>query len=434
MAMTGSWDGAWMLLGVMLLLLALGMRVSYVLLAVGLLGTVSVLSPPQPFTVGKEMWESIKSYSLTAIPLFVLMAEILMRSDVTSAAYRGFASFLGPVPGGAAYANVAGSTVFAAISGSSVANAASLATIAVPTMMELGFSRPLTFGSIAAGGTLGILIPPSTAMIIYGSLTGVSVGELFMAGVVPGLVLALMFAVVILVWSLVAPADAPRSKKASRAELVSGALALLPILLLIGVVLGGIYVGIFTPTEAAGAGVAGAVLLAAFKRRFTFQLLWEAAAATTSLTSMILMIIAGAAVMTYVIGMISLPAALTVWIANLGFSVTTVLILLALLYVVLGCFIESVSLIVLTVPVVFPVLKALDVDGVWLGIYVVILIEIGLITPPVGLNLYVLQRIPAGQTMGDIVLGALPFLVAMAALLGLIIAFPGIVTWLPSKS
>ena len=434
MGIIGSWDSAWMLLGVMLLLLALGMRVCYALLAVGLIGTMYVLTPAQPASVGREMWESIKSYSLTAIPLFVLMAEILMRADVTSAAYKGFASFLGPVPGGAAYANVAGSTVFAAISGSSVANAASLGTLAAPAMIDLGFSRPLTFGSIAAGGTLGILMPPSTAMIIYGSLTGVSVGQLFMAGVVPALVLALLFAVVVLVWSLLVPADAPRSKKASRAELVSGAMALFPILVLIGVVLGGIYAGIFTPTEAAGAGVAVAVVLAAFKRKLTFKVLWEAAEATTSLSSMILLIIAGAAVVTYVIGMMSLPAALTVWIAQLGFSASTVLILLAVVYVVLGLFIESISLIVLTVPVVFPVMKSLGVDGVWLGIYVVILIEIGLITPPVGLNLYVLQRIPAGQTMGDIIRGAAPFMVALAALLVLIVAFPGIVTWLPSKS
>lgn len=434
MTLIGSWDSAWILLGVMLLLLAAGVRVAYALLAVGLLGTIWALSPSQPMSVGREMWESIKSYNLTAIPLFVLMAEILLRADVTSAAYKGFAAYLGRVPGGAAYANVAGSTVFAAISGSSVANAASLGTIAAPAMIDLGFSRRLTFGSIAAGGTLGILMPPSTAMIIYCSLTGVSVSQLFMAGVVPAFVLALLFAGVILIWSLLVPGDAPRSKKASGAELLAGAIALVPILLLIAVVLGGIYVGVFTPTEAAGAGVAGAIVLAMSKGRFTFKLLWDAAEATTSLSSMVLLIIAGAAVVTYVIGMMSVPAALTMLIAEKGISVSTLLILLAILYVALGLFIESVSLIVLTVPVVFPVMKALGVDGVWLGVYVVILIEIGLITPPVGLNLYVLQRIPAGQTMGDIMQGALPFIVAMVVLLGLIIAFPGIVTWLPYRS
>jgi tripartite ATP-independent transporter DctM subunit len=405
-----------------------------VLLATGLVGAVWVLMPSQPLAVSETMWESIRSYSLTAIPLFVFMAEILSRTDITGAAYRAIAAMMGPMPGGAAYATVAGSTIFAAVSGSSVANAASLGAIAGPAMVDLGFSRKLTFGAIAAGGTIGILMPPSTAMIIYSSLTAVSVEKLFMAGVIPAIVLALLFALVVLVWSLLKPGAAPRSRKATREELISAAVALVPVILLIVFVLGGIYVGIFTATEAAGMGVAGAVVLAAIRRKLTFKMLWEAAEATTSLSSMVLLIIAGAAVLTYVIGMISLPTAFATWIANLGLSVNTVLVLFALMYVILGLFIEAVSLIVLTVPVVFPVMKALGVDGVWLGVYVVILIEIALIHPPVGLNLYVLERIPAGQTMNDIILGALPFLLALFALLAMIIVFPSVVTWLPSTT
>lgn len=422
-------------LAVLLLLLLLGgMRVAYVLLTVAFAGTVWVLSPSQPMSVGKEMWESIKSYNLTAIPLFVLMAEILMRADLTSAAYKSFAALLGRIPGGAAYANVAGSTIFAAISGSSVANAASLGTIAAPSMVRLGYSHRLTFGSIAAGGTLGILMPPSTAMIIYGSMTGVSISALFMGGVIPALILACLFAVVVLAWSVLRPQDAPRGGACTASEARIAVAKLAPILLLIVVVLGGIYAGIFTPTEAAGVGVAAAVVMAMLAKRLSLKLLWDSAEATTSVTAMIALIIAGASAITYILGMLSIPATLTLAVTDLGMSVTSLLLVLALLYVILGLFIESVSLIILTVPVVFPVLKALGVDGVWLGIYIVILVEIGLITPPVGLNLFVLQRIPAGQSMGDIVLGAIPFLFALATLVVLIIVFPSIVTWLPSKT
>ena len=434
MLMSGSFGGIWLLIAVMFILLLLGVRVAYVLLGVGLMGATWVLSPAQPLAVGETMWESIRSYSLTAIPLFVLMAEILSRADITGAAYKAIASVLGPMPGGAAYATVAGSTIFAAVSGSSVANAASLGAIAGPAMVDLGFSRKLTFGAIAAGGTIGILMPPSTAMIIYSSLTGVSVEKLFIAGIIPAIVLAFLFGIVVLVWSLVKPKAAPRSRKPTRREVIAASIELVPIMLLILFVLGGIYVGIFTATEAAGMGVAGAVILAAIRKKLTFKLLWEAARATTSLSSMVLLIIAGAAVLTYVIGMVSLPTRFAAWIASLGFSVNTVLVLFAVMYVVLGLFIEAVSLIVLTVPVVFPVLTALGVGGVWLGVYVVILIEIALIHPPVGLNLYVLERIPAGQTMNDIILGALPFLLALFTLLALIIVFPPIVTWLPSTT
>ena len=431
MSITGGWDGIWMLLGVLVLLLALGVRVAYVLLAVGVIGTTWVLDPAQSLATGKEMWGSIRSYSLTAIPMFVFMAEILLRTDVTKQAYKGLAALLAALPGGAAYASITGSTIFAAISGSSVANAACLGVVAGPAMVDLGYSRRLTFGTIAAGGTLGILIPPSTAMIIYGCLTGVSVGKLFLGGIVPGIVGALLFAVVVLIWSLLKPADAPRSRNSSRDDLIEGAIALLPLLLLIGVVLGGIYLGIFTPTEAGGLGVAGAIVVAAFWKKLSFRMLWEAAEATTSLTCMILLIIAGAGGVTYILGMTSLAAALTSWIVDMGLSVTTLLVVVAIIYIVLGCFVESVSLIVLTIPVIYPIMVNMGVNGVWFGIYTVILIEIGLITPPVGLNLFVLERIPAGQTFMDIAIGSFPFVIALCILLGLIVVFPPIVTWLP---
>ncbi|NYT44305.1 TRAP transporter large permease subunit [Alcaligenaceae bacterium] len=429
-----AWDGLWILIASMCVLLALGMRVAYVLFAVGMIGTFWALSPSDPMTVGREAWGSLKSYNLTAIPLYVLMAEILLKADVTRMTYRGFATVLGPLPGGAAYANIGGSTVFAAISGSSVANAAALGTVAGTAMTDLGYNRRLTFGSIAAGGTLGILMPPSTALIIYGSLTGVSISHLFMAGVVPAFVLAGLFAFVILVWGILRPQDAPRSNKATAADVALAILGLLPLLALIFVVLGGIYLGVFTPTEAGGVGVIGASIIAAIGGKLRWTTLWDCARATASLTSMILLIIAGAATIGYVVGMMGLAHEMTTSLAGSELSTFSILLLIALLYVVLGLFIESVSLIVLTIPVLYPVLAGIGVDGIWLGIYVVILIEIGLITPPVGLNLFVLKNIPAGQTMGDIIIGSLPFLLALLTLAGILLFFPSIATWLPSVS
>ncbi|MCP1677237.1 tripartite ATP-independent transporter DctM subunit [Natronocella acetinitrilica] len=384
--------------------------------------------------IGREPWRSLKSYSLTAIPLFVLMAEILLRADVTKTAYRGFATILGPLPGGAAYANIGGSTLFAAISGSSVANAAAMGTVAGPAMTEMGYSRRLTFGSIAAGGGLGILMPPSTALIIYGSLSGVSISALFIGGMLPALLLACLFSLVIMIWGFVRPDDAPRGSRATAKELLSAVVGLFPLFLLMTLVLGGIYLGIFTPTEAGGIGALGAAALAAGRRKLGLRMLWESAAAATTLSSMILLIIAGAAVIGYVIGMLGVTFELAFLVADAEISITVLLALIALGYIILGLFIESVSLIVLTVPVLYPVLSAAGVDGVWLGIYIVVLIEIGLITPPVGLNLFVLKSISAGQTMNDIIIGAIPFLGALLGLVALLLAFPQIATWLPSMA
>jgi tripartite ATP-independent transporter DctM subunit len=429
------WEGLCLTAGLMGVLLALGVRVSYTLVLVGMVGSIWILDPIDPVVVGREAWNFLKSYNLTAIPLYVLMAEILVKADVTRMAYKGFATIMSPLPGGAAYANIGGSTIFAAISGSSVANAASVGTVAGLAMTEMGYNRRLTFGSIAAGGTLGILMPPSTAMIIYGGMTGESISDLFMAGVIPALVLAGLYALVVLVWGLLRPQDAPRDAKTPSASEMAGALVrLLPFLALILVVLGGIYCGVFTPTEASGIGVMGALVIAAIFRRLTWNVIWESAIAATTVTSMILLVMGGAAAISYVVGMMGLANGITTALQGMHLSHTELLLLVAALYIVLGFFIESVSLLVLTTPVVYPVLQALGVNGIWFGIYVVVLMEMALIHPPVGLNLFVLKNIPAGQTMNDIMIGALPFLFAMLLMLLLLLWFPGLALWLPSMS
>jgi tripartite ATP-independent transporter DctM subunit len=420
-------------LAVIIGLMALGMRVFYAILAVSIGCLGLMLDPPQYRAMGSVMWESSNSFILTALPLFVLMAEILTRGGIARSAFDAIAHLLRFLPGGAAYANIVGSAVFAAISGSSVANAAALGTVAAPQMIRLGFGKKLTFGSIAAGGTLGILMPPSSAMIIYGSITGVSIGQLFIAGIVPALLVSLLFVVIILGWSLIRPQDIPAvaSTKSDERSLGQHLAALLPVLGLIVFVLGGLYVGMFSPTEAAAAGVLGSVVLCIAFRQLRWRDLWLSALATVMLTSMIVMVIGAASVLKYVLAYLQLPAQVTALVTEQSLTLGAVMLMVTLLYFVLGIFVESVTLIVLTVPVLFPVLTSLGIDGVWLGVYLVLMIEVSLLTPPVGLNLFVLQRIPAGQSFGDIAIGALPFVTALLAATLLLYLFPGIATGLP---
>lgn len=416
-------------------LMAAGHRVVHALGLAGIVGLVFVLEPSQPQVIGRAIWDSLASFVLTALPLFVLMAEILVRGGVARRAYEAIAVLLGPLPGGAAYANVAGSAVFSAVSGSSVANAAALGMVAAPEMSRLGYGHRLTFGSIAAGGTLGILMPPSSALILYGSITGISIGQLFLAGILPALLATALFALVILLWSMVRGADMPGTTIAvSGSRILREVGALLPVLALIALVLGGLYKGVFSPSEAGAAGVGGALLLVAARGALRLSDLWEASRTTVSITSMILMIIAAAALLKYVLAYLQVPAQLSASALELGLSYWTLLLVLGCLYLLLGLFVESVTLIVLTVPVLYPVLSGLGVDGLWLGIFLVVLVEISLVTPPVGLNLFILQRVEAGQSFSDIAVGSLPFVAALIALIVSISVFPEIVTLLPEMA
>ncbi len=421
------------LAGLILIALAIGMRVAFVILMVSIAGLFLLLDPAQPQILGRQLWHATFSYILTCVPLFVLMAEILVRTGISGQAYGVALQWLGPLRGGAAHATVLGSAVFAAMSGSSIANAAAMGAIAGPQMTKVGYSPKLAFGTIAAGGMLGILIPPSTALIIYGSLTNESIGHLFMAGVIPGLIGVALFFAVVAIWSYIRPQDAPTLPRVPWRERLTSLSSVIPAVLLIVSVLGGIYKGIFSPTEAAGVGAFLAIVLGTVQGRMSRAVLRASLQSTVQVTVMIMFIIAAANVLTYVIGFLQIPALLSQQVLESGLSVLAILIFVGILFIILGCFVESVSLIVLTVPVVYPMVSALGVDGMWLGIFLVLLVEIGLITPPLGMNLFVLQKVPGDQTFGDIAAGAVPYLVAMIMLVGLIIAFPSIVTWLPSR-
>lgn len=411
----------------------MGMRVAFAMAMTGAVGLVFLLDPAQPDVIGRQLWNATNSYTLTSIPLFVLMAELLVRTGISGRAYAVALQWLGPLRGGAAHAAILGSAAFAAMSGSSVANAAAMGTIAGPQMAANGYDHKLTFGTIAAGGVLGILIPPSTAMIVYGALTNESIGRLFMAGMIPGLVAVALFFVVVAIWSALRPQDAPAMPKVPLGERLKSLYMVLPAIALLVVVLGGIYYGVFSPTEAAGIGAFAAMVIGAVQGLMSLAVLRDSLRSTVNVTAMIMLIVAAATIVTYVVGFLQIPALLSKLVVSSGLPLLAVLMLIAALFIVLGCFVEAVSLIVLTVPVLYPVMISLGVSGIWFGVFLVILVEIGLIHPPVGLNLFVLQQVPAGQTFRDIALGALPFLAVLFVLLGLLIAYPELATWLPQQ-
>ncbi|GGC58927.1 hypothetical protein GCM10011504_41430 [Siccirubricoccus deserti] len=379
--------------------------------------------------IGLVSWGSLNSFTLTAIPLFLLMAEILLRSGVGARAYRGLGRVTGRLPGGLLQTNIAGCALFAAINGSSVATAATIGTVALPEMRARGYDQRMAAGSLAAGGTLGILIPPSIAMIVYATFTETSVSKLFAAGILPGLAMTGMFMAFIAWRALRNPATAPRAVPDGRGL---GAMAgdLLPFVLLIGLVLGSIYGGVATPTEAAAVGVLGGVALAALFGRCDAEVLGASLAATVRTTASVLFIVLAAALLSYSLGVTGIGRAVAEWIVGLGLPRLGFLLAVAVLYIILGCFIDSLAMIVITVPLLHPVLLAYGIDPVWFGVLLVVLIEMGQITPPFGINLFVIQGIGGGR-FEDVAAGTVPYVALMGVLIALLLAFPGMALWLP---
>jgi len=419
------------LIVILVVLLATGMPVAFSLLFSGVIGMAFLTETNQLGAISATFWSSINSYTLTAVPLFVFMAEILHHGGIAKRIYGVVGQLLYRIPGGAAYTNVFACAIFAALSGSSTANSASIGAIAIREMISRGYSRKLSFGSVAGPGTLGILIPPSIALIIYGSLTGESIGKCFLAGVVPGILLTFLFLIVIFIWSILQPSVTPKATPVPSGELIKGLIWLLPPLFLIVTILGGIYGGVFTPSEAGVMGVVGAIIIASLTGKMSLKIINDSLSSTARMTCMILLIIGGASVVTYVIGYLGTAQMLTSGISVLNLPLWGVFALIAFLYIFLGMFIESVSLMILTIPIIAPLMKGLGVDLLWFSIYMVLLIEFGLLTPPVGLNLYVLQGILPEDCFSDIVLGSAPFLIAIIICIFLIVIFPDLVIWLP---
>ncbi|WP_081195627.1 TRAP transporter large permease [Halomonas sp. BC1] len=425
-------SGALIGFAIMLGLMMLGVHVAVAIFLASALGTMVYLSPAMLSTFGTQLWAVMNDFLLTAIPLFILLGELLLRCGVTQRMYTGLSVLLGRLPGGLLHTNIGASGLFAAVSGSSVATAATIATVALPEFRERRFNERLVLGSIAAGATLGILIPPSVNLIIYGALTGTSVGRLFAAGLVPGLLLVTLFMLAIAIICTLFPSLAGTIQAKSSLKIKLTSLKhLIPPLLVFGVVMGSIYLGWATPTEAAALGVLMALGLAVWNRALSITMLHEAFLSTVRTTAMILLIIVVAFFLKFVVGVLGVPQALTSFVASMELSVLGFLLVLVIFYLILGCFIETLSMMVGTIPIVFPIVVFMGIDPVWFGIFLVLMMELALITPPIGMNLFVVQGVRRSGSIIDVYWGITPFVVVLLLAVALIIAFPSIVTWLP---
>lgn len=417
---------------IMLGLMFIGLHVGIAMLFTGILGALVYFGPPVLFSFGTNLWAVMNDFLLTTIPLFVLLGELLLRSGITKNMYDSLSDWLNRLPGGLLHTNIGACSLFAAVSGSSVATAATIGTVALDEFERRSYSEPLVLGTIAAGATLGILIPPSVNLIIYGALTNTSIGQLFAAGILPGIILTAGFMAVIIIIALIRPSVAERvTEVPPLKDRLLRLRYLLPPLLIFVVVMGAIYGGWATPTEAAALGVVLAFFLAAANRKMSFSMLHEAFIATTKTSAMLLFIITSAFFLNFIVGILGVPQAMTEYVTQLGLGPTELIWLLVLFYLVLGCFLETLSMMVGTIPVVMPVILHLGIDPVWFGIFLVIMMELALITPPVGMNLYVVQGVRGKGSLSDVYKGVTPFVIVMLAMVSLIILIPSIVTSVP---
>ncbi|NDG38508.1 MAG: TRAP transporter large permease [Betaproteobacteria bacterium] len=420
------------ILVVFVALLCLGMTIPFAITVPSVLYLVMHAGLPGLKGLGLVTWGSMNSFTLTAIPLFILMAEILQESQLSLRVYRGLSKLVAWMPGGLLQTNIAGCAIFSAISGSSVVTAASIGRVALPELARRNYSPRLSAGSLAAGGTLGILIPPSIAMIVYGTFTETSVAKLFMAGVVPGLLLTAMFMAYIAVHALLDPAIGPKEQGARTVgELLAAMVDVFPFAVLIGGTIGSIYTGLVTPTEAAAVGCMLATIIAKIWGQSDFGVFTRALKSTTRICGNILFIVYAAYLFSYAISYAGVGEQITEFLIGLKLSKMAFFVALFVLYTVLGCLVESLGMIVVTVPLLYPVLLKYGIDPIWFGVILVVFIEMGQISPPIGINLFVIQGIWKGK-LSDVVMGTIPFHLIMFVLLLLLVIFPDIALWLPS--
>jgi C4-dicarboxylate transporter DctM subunit len=403
--------------------------------ALGVLGLV--LDPlfsmlPLSRAIGELSWSTSNEFLLVAIPLFIMLGEVLLRAGFAERMYSAMSLWLSWLPGGLMHANIGASTLFSATSGSSVATAATVGTVAIPQIKRYGYNEPLFLGSLAAGGTLGILIPPSINLVIYGVLTNSSVPKLYLAGIIPGLAMALLFMATIVIACMIKPSWGGHKIKASWGERFASLVHLAPPMGIFLLVVGSIYAGLATPTEAAALGVFGALVLAAWFKRLTLKMLRDAIEGTMRSTAMIMLIVIAAAFLNFVMAATGLTSAITDSITGLGLSPGWMLLIVVVFYLVLGCFMETLSMMITTIPIVAPIMIALGYDPIWLGILIIVLVELALITPPVGLNLFVVQSLRKAGSMNAVIVGSLPFVAAMFVMIALLAAFPSLALWLPN--
>ncbi len=412
--------------------LGAGMWIGLGLLAVGLIGMGLFTSRPVGDSMMLTIWGASSAWTLTALPLFLWMGEILFRSKLSDSMFRGLAPWMDKLPGRLLHTNVVGCTIFAAISGSSAATCATIGKMTLPELKKRGYPDAMAVGTLAGSATLGLLIPPSIIMIVYGVAANVTIAKLFLAGVFPGLLLAGLFMAYIATWALFNRDKVPASDMSMGfMQKIYESRFLIPAVILIGLVLGGIYSGVATATEAAALGVAGALGLAAIEGSLTWQKFTEGLVAACRVYCMIGLILAGAAFLTLAMGFIGLPRHLAEWIGSLHLSPFALLMMLTVFFIVLGCFLDGISMVVLTIAVLLPTVEAAGYDLIWFGIFIVLVVEMAQITPPVGLNLFVIQGLTK-RDIGWIARVAAPMFFVMLAAVIMLYVWPQIVLWLPS--
>ena len=419
-------------LAVMFLLMFLRVPIAVAMSVPGILGAWYLRGwEPMTTMLNTVVWSHSYSYTLSTIPMFVLMSELIFLSGISSDLFDVFRKWLGAFRGGLALATVGASAIFAAACGSSVASTATIGIVASKEMQKAGYSDMLSSGAVVGGGTLGILIPPSTAFIIYGMLTEESIGKLLIAGILPGLLLTLLYMLTVYGAVLVRPSLGPAVERSSWKDRFIALRSILWIAILFVLVIGGMYVGLFSPTEAAGVGAFGAFVIAVIRRRLTWRNLSESLTNTVKVTGFLFAIILGAFILNYFLAITRLPANLAAVISGLGWHPVAVLLVILLLYLVLGAIMDALAMVVITIPIILPTVKALGFDLIWFGVIVVVMIEMALLSPPVGMGCFVLKGVNPSLRMEDIYKGALLFMLPIFVLIALLIAFPDIALLLP---
>ncbi|MGI9132883.1 MAG: TRAP transporter large permease [Rhodoferax sp.] len=419
------------LVAMLFLILGSGVWIGLTLSGVAWLAIQIFSARPAGDAMAVTIWGSSSGWTLTALPLFIWMGEILFRTRLSQDMFKGLAPWMQALPGRLLHTNVVGCAIFAAVSGSSAATCATIGKMTLPELTRRGYPQDMVIGTLAGAGTLGLLIPPSIIMIVYGVAADVSISELFIAGIVPGILLATLFSGYIALWALRHPEQIPpRDAAIGLLDKLRASSSLIPVVLLIMAVLGSIYAGFATATEAAGVGVVGSLVLALLQGSMNWGTFKDALMGATRLYCMIALILAGAAFLTLAMGYIGLPRHLAEWIGGLGLSQFWLIMALMVFYIILGCFLDGISMVVLTMGVLMPTVQKAGLDPLWFGIFIVLVVEMAQITPPVGFNLFVLQGM-TGMQLTYIARVAMPMFYLMAAAVLLIYFVPGLVTWLP---
>ena len=420
-------------ISVLLFFLGSGIWVALSMIGVSAIGMMLFTSRPVGDAMATTIWGTASSWTLTALPLFVWMGEILFRTKLSENLFKGLSPWMQKLPGGLIHVNVVGCALFAAISGSSAATVATVGKMSIPELRKRNYPEKILLGSLAGSGTLGLLIPPSIILIIYGVAVQESIAKLFIAGIIPGIMIALIFMSYVIIWSLINKKSMPKIiEEYSFLEKIKRSKQLLPVIILILAVIGSIYTGIATATEAASLGVVGALILSYFQNSLTLKTFKSSLLGATKTSCMIAFILAGSTFLSLAMGFTGLPRNLALWIQNMDLSPYVLIFVLMIFYIILGMFLDGISAVVLTMAIIEPMIRQAGFDMIWFGIFLVVVVEMAQITPPVGFNLFVLQGM-ANKDMGYIARSAFPLFLLMILAVVIIILFPEIALWLPQK-